>query len=164
MQQKVSKNNKIKVLFRLRSLEMGGVPRVVLDFLRNLPKDKFDFTLMLNLYQGELVTEIPKDIKLIVVEKGREQMSKNPFIQKIQLGLRRLKLEIYDKFPSVLYALKVKEDFDIEVSPGYAEFEMVLNSPNKKSKKIGWFHTDVSFDPDQKRVMKRISLMKNLTG
>ena len=77
---------KIKVLFRLRSLEMGGVPRVVLDLLRNLPKDKFDFTLMLNLYQGELVTEIPKDIKLIVVEKGREQMSKNPFIQKIQLG------------------------------------------------------------------------------
>ena len=143
-------NNKIKVLFRLRSLEMGGVPRVVLDLLRNLPKDKFDFTLMLNLYQGELVTEIPKDIKLIVVEKGREQMSKNPFIQKIQLGLRRLKLEIYDKFPAILYTLKVKENFDIEVSPGYAEFEMVLNSPNKKSRKIGWFHTDVSYDTDKK--------------
>ena len=28
-------NKKIKVLFRLRSLEMGGVPRVVLDLLRN---------------------------------------------------------------------------------------------------------------------------------
>ena len=153
-------NKKIKVLFRLRSLEMGGVPRVVLDLLRNLPKDKFDFTLMLNLYQGELVSEIPKDIKLIVVEKGREQMSKIPFIQKIQLGLRRLKLEIYDKFPAILYALKVKEDFDIEVSPGYAEFEMVLNSPNKKSRKIGWFHTDVSYDTDKNRVMKRINLMK----
>ena len=46
-------------------------------------------------------------------------------------------------------SLKVKEDFDIEVSPGYAEFEMVLNSPNKKSRKIGWFHTDVSYDTDQ---------------
>ena len=76
---------KIKVLFRLRSLEMGGVPRVVLDLLRNLPKDKFDFTLMLNLYQGELIKEIPSDIKLIVVEKGKEQMSSNPFINKIQL-------------------------------------------------------------------------------
>lgn len=151
---------KIKILFRLRSLEMGGVPRVVLDLLRNLPKDKFDFTLMLNLYQGELVSEIPKDIKLIVIEKGREQMSKNSFIQKTQLGLRRLKLEIYDHFPSILYALKVKEDFDIEVSPGYAEFEMVLNSPNKKSRKIGWFHTDVSYDTDKERVMKRINLMK----
>lgn len=154
------KKNKIKILFRLRSLEMGGVPRVVLDLLRNLPKDKFDLTLMLNLYQGELVSEIPKDIKLIVVEKGREQMSSNPLIQKIQLGLRRLKLEIYDRFPSLLYTLKVKEEYDIEVSPGYAEFEMVLNSPNKKSKKVGWFHTDVSYDKDQNRVMKRIELMK----
>ena len=87
-------NKKIKVLFRLRSIEMGGVPRVVLDLLRNLPKEKFDLTLMLYLYQGELVSEIPKDIKLIVVEKGREQMSKNPFIQKIQLVMRRIRLEI----------------------------------------------------------------------
>lgn len=151
---------KIKILFRLRSLEMGGVPRVVLDLLRNLPKDKFDLTLMLNLYQGELVSEIPKDIKLIIVEKGREQMSQNPILQKIQLGFRRLKLAIYDRFPSLLYTLKVKEEYDIEVSPGYAEFGMVLNSPNKKSKKVGWFHTDVSYDKDQKRVMKRIELMK----
>lgn len=156
----LSSRKKIKILFRIRSLEMGGVPRVVLDLLRNLPKDKFDLTLMLNLYQGELVSEIPKDIKLIVIEKGREQMSKNPFIQKIQLGLRRLRLEIYDKFPTLLYALKVKEKYDIEVSPGYAEFEMVLNSPNKKSKKVGWFHSDVSYDKDKNRVLKRIELMK----
>lgn len=151
---------KIKVLFRLRSLEMGGVPRVVLDLLRNLPKDKFDFTLMLNLYQGELVKDIPSDVKLIVVEKGKEQMSSNPFLQKIQLGLRRLKLEIYDKFPSLLYKIKVPEDFDIEVSPGYAEFDMVLNSPNKKSRKIGWFHSDVGYDKDQARVLSRIEKMK----
>ena len=153
-------NKKIKVLFRLRSIEMGGVPRVMLDLLRNLPKEKFDLTLMLNLYQGELVSEIPKDIKLIVVEKGREQMSKNPFIQKIQLVMRRIRLEIYKQFPSLLYALKVKENYDIEVSPGYAEFEMVLNSPNKKSKKVGWFHTDVSYDNNKSRVMNRINLMK----
>lgn len=156
----LNNQRKIKILFRLRSLEMGGVPRVVLDLLRNLPKDKFDLTLMLNLYQGELVSEIPKDIQLIVIEKGREQMSSNPFIQKIQLGLRRLRLEIYDKFPALLYALKVKEKYDIEVSPGYAEFEMVLNSPNKKSKKVGWFHSDVSYDKDKNRVLKRIELMK----
>ena len=116
---------KIKVLFRLRSLEMGGVPRVVLDLLRNLPKDKFDFTLMLNLYQGELIKDIPSDIKLIVVEKGKEQMSSNPMIQKLQLIWRRMKLEVYDKFPSILYKIKVPEKYDIEVSPGYAEFDMV---------------------------------------
>lgn len=151
---------KIKVLFRLRSLEMGGVPRVVLDLLRNLPKDKFDFTLMLNLYQGELVKDIPKDIKLIVVEKGKEQMSSNLYLQKLQLAWRRIKLEIYDRFPSLLYALKVPEKYDIEVSPGYAEFDMVLNSPNKKSRKIGWFHSDVGYDKDKNRVLSRIQKMK----
>ena len=152
---------KIKVLFRLRSLEMGGVPRVVLDLLRNLPKDKFEFTLMLNLYQGELVKEIPADLKVIVVEKGKEQMSSNSFVQKMQLIWRRLKLEVYDRFPSILYALKVLEKYDIEVSPGYAEFDMVLNSPNKNSRKIGWFHTDVGYDKDQKRVLSRIEKMKH---
>lgn len=152
-------HKKIKILFRLRSMETGGVQRVFLDIWNNLPKDKFDITLMLNLYQGELLSEIPKHIRLIVIEKGRDQMSKNPFIQKIQLGLRRLRLEIYDKFPSLLYSLKTKEQYDIEVACGYAEFEMVLNSP-QKSKKIGWFHSDVSYDKDQKRVWKRINLMK----
>lgn len=152
---------KIKVLFRLRSLEMGGVPRVVLDLLRNLPKDKFEFTLMLNLYQGELVKEIPADLKVIVVEKGKEQMSSNSFVQKMQLIWRRLKLEVYDRFPSILYALKVPEKYDIEVSPGYAEFDMVLNSPNNNSRKIGWFHTDVGYDKDQKRVLSRIEKMKH---
>ena len=153
-------NHKIKVLFRLRSLEMGGVPRVVLDLLRNLPKDKFDFTLMLNLYQGELVKEIPEDIKLIVVEKGREQMSSNPILQKVELAFRRFKLELYDRFPKLLYALKVKEEFDIEIASGYAEFDMVLNSPDKNSRKIGWFHTDVGYDKDEQRVLSRIEKMK----
>lgn len=139
---------------------MGGVPKVFLDIWRNLPKDKFEVTLLLNLYQGELVSEIPEDIKVIVLAKGREQMYANPFVKKAQLGLRRAKLEVLDKFPALLYSQYVKEDYDIEVACGYAEFEMVLNSPNKKSKKVGWFHTDVSYDTNQERVLKRIELMK----
>lgn len=151
---------KIKVLFRLRSLEMGGVPRVIFDLLENLPKDKFDFTLMLNLYQGELTQEIPNGIKVIVIEKGKEYMSKNPFIQKIQLLLRRVKLEIYDWFPSLLYAIKVPDKYDIEIASSYTEFDMVLNSPLKDSRKIAWFHTDVSYDKDENRVKNRIDKMK----
>ena len=151
---------KIKILFRLRSLEMGGVPRVVLDLLENLPKDKFDVTLLLNLYQGELRTEIPKHIRLVTIAGGKEDFAKNPLMHKIQLVSRRIKLGFYERFPSILYSWKLKEEFDIEVAPGYAEFEWVLNSPNKKSRKIGWFHTDVSYDKDQNRVLKRINLMK----
>lgn len=156
----INSNRKIKVLFRLRSLEMGGVQRVVLDLLRNLPKEKFDITLALNLYQGELRTEIPKDIKLITLAKGKEDLSKNPILLKIQLLFRLLKLRFYEKFPEILYKRKIDKLYDLEVAPGYIEFESVLNSPNKKSRKIGWFHTDVGYDKDQARVLKRIELMK----
>ena len=154
-------DQKIKVLFRLRSLEMGGVPRVIIDLLRNLPKDKFDLALMLNLYQGELIKELPADIQLIVVEKGKEQMSSNPFIQRLQLIWRRLKLEVYDKFPSVLYQLKVPGRYDIEIASSYAEFDMVLKSPDKHSRKLAWFHTDVTYDVNQERARERVETMKN---
>jgi glycosyltransferase involved in cell wall biosynthesis len=149
-------NKKIKVLFRLRSLEMGGVQRVILDLLRNLPKEKFEITLMLNLYQGELTTEIPKDIKLIALAKGKEYFSQNKIINSLQLVFRRIKLKFLDIFPSIIYP----EKYDLEIAPSYTEFEMVLNSPNKNSRKIGWFHSDVSYDTDKNRVMKRINLMK----
>lgn len=147
---------KIKILFRLRSLEMGGVQRVILDLLRNLPKDKFDITLMLNLYQGELTSEIPQNIKLITLAKGKEYFSKILLVYKLQLIYRRIKLKFYDIFPSIIYP----EKYDIEVAPSYTEFEMVLNSPNKNSRKIGWFHSDVGYDTNKERVMKRINLMK----
>lgn len=153
-------NKKIKVLFRLKSIEMGGVQRVIIDLLKNLPQDKFEITLLLNLYQGELRTSIPEHIRLITIGKGKEDFSKNKLIYTFQLVFRRLKLEFYDKFPSILYKRKLKDTFDIEVSPSYTEFEWVLNSPDKTSRKIGWFHTDVSYDKIQSRVLKRIELMK----
>ena len=156
----MNSSKKIKILFRLRSLEMGGVPRVVLDLLRNLPQDKFDITLLLNLYQGDLRSEIPKNVKLVTLAKGKEDFSKNAVINKLQLVFRKIKLEIFRIFPQIPYSIHSLGNYDLEVSPGYAEFEMVLNSPNKKSRKIGWFHSDVSYDPDKSRVLKRIELMK----
>lgn len=147
---------KIKVLFRHRSMEMGGVERVVLDILQNLPRDIFDITLLLSIYQGELRTEIPKDVKLISIAKGREDMSSNTLINKIQLIKRAFKLWYYRKFPKALYRRFLNSHYDIEVAPGYTDFDSVLDSPIK-SRKIGWFHTDVSYDPNQKRVMNRIT-------
>lgn len=151
---------KIKVLFRHRSMEMGGVEKVLLDLLENLPRDIFDITLILSLYQGELRTKIPADIEVISIQKGREDMSENSIIRNFQLLKRGLILWYYRKFPKALYRDYLKKEFDIEVAPGYTDFDSVLDSP-MNSRKIGWFHTDVSYDPDQKRVLNRIhSLQK----
>lgn len=150
---------KIQVLFRHRSMEMGGVERVLIDLLENLPRDIFDITLFLTLNQGELRNDIPKDITVISFQKGKEDMSKNKLLKTLQMIKRNLILLFYRKNPNLLYKKIIKKDFDIEIAPTYAEFENILSSP-LKSKKIAWFHTDVSYDPDQKRVLNRIHNLK----
>ena len=150
---------KIKVLFRHRSMEMGGVEKVILDLLENLPRDIFDITLLLSIYQGELRTAIPEDIKVITIQQGREDMSQNPVIRYFQLIRRGIVLWYFRRFPKALQKKYIPDDFDLEVAPGYSDFDAVLDSP-LGSRKIGWFHTDVSYDPNQKRVLSRINKLK----
>lgn len=152
-------HQKIKVLFRHRSMEMGGVERVLIDLLENLPRDIFDITFFLTLNQGELRTDIPKDINVITFQKGKEDMSNNKLLRTLQLIKRNLTLLFYRKNPKLLYKNIIKEDFDIEIAPTYAEFENILSSP-LQSRKIAWFHTDVSYDPNQERVLNRINNLK----
>ena len=152
-------HQKIKVLFRHRSMEMGGVERVLIDLLENLPRDIFDITFFLTLNQGELRSDIPKDIKVITFQKGKEDMSNNKLLKTLQLVKRNLTLLFYRKNPKLLYKNIIKQDFDIEIAPTYAEFENILSSP-LKSRKIAWFHTDVSYDPNQERVLSRINNLK----
>lgn len=152
-------HQKIKVLFRHRSMEMGGVEKVLIDLLENLPRDLFDITFFLTLNQGELRADIPKDIKVITFQKGKEDMSTNKLLRTLQLIKRNLTLLFYRKNPKLLYKNIIKSDFDLEIAPTYAEFENILSSP-LKSKKIAWFHTDVSYDPDQERVMTRVNHLK----
>lgn len=150
---------KIKVLFRHRSMEMGGVERVLIDLLENLPRDLFEITFFLTLNQGELRNSIPKDIELITLQEGREEMSKNKILRTLQLVKRSIILFFFRKNTKFLYKKILKKDFDLEIAPTYAEFENILSSP-LKSKKIAWFHTDVSYDPNRQRVLSRIN---NLT-
>jgi glycosyltransferase involved in cell wall biosynthesis len=140
-------------------MEMGGVERVLIDLLENLPRDIFDITFFLTLNQGELRTDIPKDINVITFQKGKEDMSNNKLLRTLQLIKRNLTLLFYRKNPKLLYKNIIKEDFDIEIAPTYAEFENILSSP-LQSRKIAWFHTDVSYDPNQERVLNRINNLK----
>ena len=71
-------------------MEMGGVEKVLLSMLNNLDCNKFDISLCLNLFQGELRNTIPKFIPYKTLAKGKEDFSKNPLLNKIQLTLRGL--------------------------------------------------------------------------
>lgn len=141
----MTNTEKIKVLLRHRSMEMGGVEKVLLSMLNNLDKNKFDIRLALNLFQGELRNEIPKDIPVKILAKGKEDMPKNAFLNKLAMSLRGIKLLIYRNFPAIADNFILKNDADVEIATGYTMFSDVLNSSNKKSKKIGWFHSDITF-------------------
>lgn len=134
---------KIKILFRLRSMETGGVQKVLLNILNNLDKNKFDITLLLNLYQGELLKDIPKFITVQYIGKGKEFMNKNFFLKKIQLIIRSGTLKFYNKFPQLLYKKLKLYDQQVEIGFFHYNYDDVLNSPNQKSKKIGWMHGDI---------------------
>ena len=134
---------KIKVLFRHRSMEMGGVEKVILSLLNNLSKDRFDMTVLLSIDQGELRNEIPSHVKKVVLAKGKESFSRNPILQKIQLIVRKLKLDKLKKNPEIIDNEYLKDTFDVEIGMTYNDFAPVLNSTNKNSKKIGWFHSEI---------------------
>ncbi|UZT96650.1 glycosyltransferase [Chryseobacterium fluminis] len=136
-------HKKIKVLFRHRSMEMGGVEKVILSMLHNLNKEKFEITVCLNINQGELRDEFPPHVKKVYLTGGREDLSKNPLIQKIQLVRRNLKLKKALRNPKMADVL-LEENYDVEIATTYSAFSPVLNSLKKNSKKIGWFHSDIT--------------------
>ncbi|WP_106916919.1 glycosyltransferase [Chryseobacterium aurantiacum] len=140
----MSENKKIQVLFRHRSMEMGGVEKVILSMLNNLNPEKFDITVCLNLNQGELRDEFPKHIKKVYLTEGKESFSQNPLIHKLQLIRRRMKLSQALKDHKVSDRILGNKKFDIEIAPTYAAFSSVINSSNGSSKKIGWFHSEIN--------------------
>ncbi|MDH6251910.1 glycosyltransferase involved in cell wall biosynthesis [Chryseobacterium sp. H1D6B] len=136
-------NKKTKVLFRHRSMEMGGVEKVILSILNNLNKEKFEMAVCLNINQGELRDEFPTYVRKVYLTEGREDLSKNALIQKFQLAKRKLRLQKAQKNPTIAEVI-LNEKYDVEIAPTYAAFASVLNSTNKNSKKIGWFHSDIT--------------------
>ena len=145
---------KIKILFRHRSMEMGGVEKVMLSLLNNLDKEKFDMTVLLSLNQGELRNEFPHHVRKIYLVDGKEDLSTNPVLQKVQLLQRKWKLEKFRKNPEKIDREILKNEFDVEIAMTYNDFESVLSSSNKNSKKIGWFHSEIDLPKLQPLVPK----------
>ncbi|UQB67773.1 glycosyltransferase [Epilithonimonas zeae] len=146
---------KIKVLFRHRSMEMGGVEKVILNLLNNLDKNKFDITYLVSLYQGELRDKVPSYINYIKINKGKEDFSKNTLISKLQLVYRGLKIKFLETFPNLTDKIYLDQKFDVEIASTYADYNSVIRSSNKNSKKIGWLHSDIT-QPGLKEILPEI--------
>lgn len=134
---------KKKILIRIGSLRHGGAEKVLATFLKNLPDDKYEIDLLLNLYSGKYLPEVPGWINVIYLNKG-EMITTNR-LQDIPVKTFRVMYQfVLKKFPKLLYSTILKnKKYDIEFAAIHGFRDEILNSPLKNSKKIVWIHNDL---------------------
>ena len=136
-------NKKKKILIRIGSLRHGGAEKVLVTFLKNLPKDKYDIDLLLNLKSGKYLKDVPSWIPIYHLHKGEMIITNKPWEIPIK-AYRRSYEEILKLFPKLLYKFILKkQDYDIELIANHRLLEEVLKSPIKSSKKVVWVHNDL---------------------
>ena len=134
---------KKQILVRIGSLRHGGAEKVLATFLKKLPDDKYEIDLLLNLYSGKYLPEVPGWINVIYLNKG-EMITTNR-IQDIPLKAFRVMYQsVLKKFPKLLYSTILKnKKYDIEFAAIHGFRDEILNSPLKNTKKIVWIHNDL---------------------
>lgn len=135
--------NKKKILIRIGSLRHGGAEKVLVTFLKNLPPDKYEIDLLLNLYSGKYLKEIPHWINVLYLNKG-EMITTNRIQDIPEKAFRVVYQSVLKKFPTLLYSKILKnKKYDVEFAAIHGLRDEILNSPLKNSKKIIWIHNDL---------------------
>ncbi|WP_294251005.1 glycosyltransferase [uncultured Chryseobacterium sp.] len=134
---------KKKMLIRIGSLRHGGAEKVLVTFLKNIPADKYEVDLLINLYSGIYISEIPDWVNVYYLLKGEMITTNRP--QDIPVkACRVLYQKMFLWFPSLLYRLVLKnKKYDIELAAIHGMYREILSSPYKDSKKIIWVQNDV---------------------
>jgi glycosyltransferase involved in cell wall biosynthesis len=135
---------KKKILIRIGSLRHGGAEKVLVTFLKNLSPKKYEIDLLLNLYSGKYLKDVPSWINIYYLNKGEMITTNRP--QDIpQKAFRVIYQKILTKFPKLLYRFILpNKTYDIEFAAIHGIADEILNSPIKSSKKIVWIHNDLS--------------------
>ena len=134
---------KKKILIRIGSLRHGGAEKVLVTFLKNLPEDKYEIDLLLNLYSGKYLPEIPHWINVLYLNKG-EMITTNRPQDLPEKAYRVIYQNILKRFPNILYSTILKgKKYDLEFAAIHGFRDEILNSPLKSSKKIVWIHNDL---------------------
>lgn len=137
------KHKKKKILIRIGSLRHGGAEKVLVTFLKNLSPHQYEIDLLLNLYSGKYLSEVPKWVNILYLNKG-EMITTNRIQDIPQKAFRITYQYLLKKFPKLLYngVLKGKK-YDVEFAAIHGFRDEILNSPISSSKKIIWIHNDL---------------------
>lgn len=136
--------SKKKILIRIGSLRHGGAEKVLVTFLKNLPSEKYEVDLLLNLYSGKYLTEVPGWVKVMYLNRG-EMITTNRPKDIPKKAYRVVYQRLLKKYPKILYKRKLKnKQYDIEFAAIHGFMDEILNSPLKSSKKLMWIHNDLT--------------------
>lgn len=135
---------KKKILIRIGSLRHGGAEKVLVTFLKHLPKDKFEVDLLLNLYSGKYLCEVPDWVNIIYLNHG-EMITTNRPKDIPKKAYRVVYQHLLKKYPKILYKRKLKnKQYDVEFAAIHGFMDEILNSPIQSSKKLMWIHNDLT--------------------
>ncbi|RNA60789.1 glycosyltransferase [Chryseobacterium nematophagum] len=134
---------KKKILIRIGSLRHGGAEKALINFLKNIPSDKYDIDLLINLHSGQYIQEVPSWVNLHYLLKG-EMITTNRLQDIPVKAFRVLYQKMFIWFPSLLYSRILKnKKYDIEIGAIHGMYKEILSSPIKSSKKIIWVQNDI---------------------
>lgn len=143
---------KKKILIRIGSLRHGGAEKVLVNFLKNLPEDKYKVDLLINLYTGMYIKEVPSWVNMYHLLKGEMITTNKPHEIPVKI-FRVLYQKMFLWFPFLLYRFVLKnKKYDVEIAAIHGMYRELLSSPQKESKKIIWIQNDIfnlkEFTPD----------------
>ena len=134
---------KKKILIRIGSLRHGGAEKVLVTFLKNLPQNRYEIDLLLNLYSGKYLPEVPTWINVLYLNKG-EMITTNRLQDIPVKAFRVIYQKLLKQFPNLLYQFILKgKKYDVEFAAIHGFRDEILNSPLQSSKKLVWIHNDL---------------------
>ncbi|GKU75832.1 glycosyltransferase [Paenibacillus sp. L3-i20] len=140
----------INVLFISKSDMIGGLEKVLAEYVRLLNPKKYNITVMTGDYTEELAPLWPEHVRY-----------KGLFSKRVR-GLDRLLIHLP---ASLLHKVFVKETYDIEISFQEGYPTKLVSGSGRGTKKICWLHNDpYYFDFNLPFYLEKGTLKKSLMG
>ena len=164
-------DGKIKILFLIHTLQIGGAERVLVDTVNNLPKDKYDITVATVINLGSLKSQLAPHIRYKTIfglkwlrkfSKNNQKYEQSPNVSTRKNPVKELFIKAYIAFWNhadleKLYEKHLKGNYDVEVA--FLEgipAKIISKSTNNASKKIAWVHIDVINEHKSDRFFKNL--------
>ena len=134
----------MKILFVINDLESGGAQRVFLNLLEKIKdKEEIEIDLFLINKSGIYLKDIPDSIKINYMYSTQ---SSNRLLLPFNWFNRKCSRFLMKYFTDIIYKLKVKKKYDLEISYIESDASLFLGNSKKRyasTKRIAWIHTDL---------------------